>query len=191
MACICRCRCCRSCCSELWTIFRGWIILILYGAIGWFLFSYTEDDLNVIDCFRGLDVVAAKHYPDETKRAALFFSRLGKLTNQTLSVNESTAVYFLFYGTFKGSETVPYDRDLFSWNLCIKWYRFSVVTITAIGKHILTRWDLTSILVYFDGTTVDICPGHVVCRCNWVLEEIWYILMTKDHLTMENIVTRF
>ncbi len=134
MACRCCCRCCYNCCSVFCSIFKGWIILVLYGAIGCFLFSYTEDNLNVIDCFRGLDVVAAKHYPNEARRLKLVFERLGNLTNQTLSLNKSIAVYNLFYNSFKGSASVPVHRDLFAWDLCWKWYRFSMVTITTIGK---------------------------------------------------------
>ena len=126
----CCCRCCIDMWCDIWAICKRSIPIIIVQLIGWALFSYVEDDFSVIDCFSNPENVAAKVYPpsNELGKAVILFSELYNKTGQKLSVKQATQMYSLFKTYFSVREQVT------SPHACVKWYRFSVLTMTTIGK---------------------------------------------------------
>ena len=114
--------------------------IIIIQLIGWAIFSYVEDDLNVIDCFQNPKKVAEEMYPasNEAERATILFYKLYNKTGQALTVNQSIEMYSLFKTYFnvpyQGHEWMP--EELKSYLACFKWFRFSILTSTTIGKRI-------------------------------------------------------
>jgi len=94
----------------------------------------------VADCFLNPMKVAEKVYPlsNETERATVLFYKLHNRTGHVLTGNQSNEVYTLFKAYFK----VPNQRALMDQErailACVKWYRFSVVTMTTIGFGVVT-----------------------------------------------------
>ena len=93
------------------------------------------------DCFLNPMKVAEKVYPlsNETERATVLFYKLHNRTGHVLTGNQSNEVYTLFKAYFK----VPNQRALMDQErailACVKWYHFSVVTMTTIGKLLFLR----------------------------------------------------
>ena len=128
--------CCLKWFQESWAITKRFAIVIFAQLIGWAIFSYVEDDLNVIDCFANSSRVADKLYPlsNETETAAAFFSKLYNKTGQVLTLNQSIATYSLFKTYFNVPNQEVFLTNDRAYRGCVKWFRFSVVTMTTIGK---------------------------------------------------------
>jgi len=101
--------------------------------IGWALFSYVEDNNNVLDCFINRKKVAetlpnVNHWQLITE----LFERLANRTGQTLSKNQSVEVYSLFAKNFDAPRLAYASEEMKAFLVCIRWYRFSVATMTTI-----------------------------------------------------------
>ena len=134
--------CCtaKSCCKTFWCQIYGITIrsipVVIAQLVGWVLFSYVEDDLNVIDCVVNRNRVIEKTFPDadEVQQITELYERLANQTGQTLSNNQSNEIYALFkeYFDIPDVENLEENRKVFLG--CIRWFRFAVMTMTTIGK---------------------------------------------------------
>ena len=137
-----RCSCCisKSCCKTFWLQIYGILLrsipVLIAQLVGWALFSYIEDDLSIIDCFANKTRVIEKTFPrvDETKRVTELFEKLYNKTGQILSNNQSISLYDMFKTHFSVPDEEYLDNNLKVYLGCLKWYRFSVMTMTTIGK---------------------------------------------------------
>ncbi|XP_065068475.1 potassium channel subfamily K member 5-like [Rhopilema esculentum] len=135
MCCVCCCRCCKTFwCQILGITLRSFPIVIL-ELIGWALFSYVEDNLHLKYCFSNTNHVADKLYPqgNETKKATELFTRLYHKTKLLPSNNQSVVIYALFQFHFKVPPSVPLSKEILGGLGCLRWYRFSAMTMTTIG----------------------------------------------------------
>ena len=137
-----RCCCsCKRCCKTFWLqvygIFLRSIPICISQLVGWALFSYVEDDLSIIDCFANRNRVIEKAFPnvDEIERATELFVRLYNKTGQVLSNNQSISLYNIFKTHFNVPDAEYLDNDMKVYLGCLKWYRFSVMTMTTIGEY--------------------------------------------------------
>ena len=117
--------------------------MLAFQILGWLLFSYIEDNINAVECFTDFNKIATAKLPvvvNETERATLFFQRLENKTNQSTTELQSTAIYFMFHKHFNAlPATVAPTKFSIGYDVCKKWYRFSVLTMTTIGKFV-TMW---------------------------------------------------
>ena len=127
---------CRKSWIDVWAMFKRFIIIIIAQLVGWAIFSYVEDDLNVIDCFINPIKVADNMYPlsNETEKATALFYKLYNKTGQVLTFNQSAEIYSVFRAYFNVPIQEPMLSDDRALRGCVKWYRFSAVTMTTIGK---------------------------------------------------------
>ena len=140
----CCCICWQAVFADSWAIFKRFFLIIFTQVIGWAIFSYAEDGVNVVDCFLNPMKVADKVYPlsNETERASVLFYKLYNRTGHVLTANQSNEVYFLFKAYFKvPNQRAFMDRDR-AILACVKWYRFSVVTMTTIGKLLIGMYKI-------------------------------------------------
>ena len=141
------CKCCSCCCgstgakqfrSQMFDIIKKAIPVVIMEIIGWAVFSYVEDNLSIIDCFIDSEVVADKLYPQVDKKKTIeLFTRLKYKTKLLPSHNQSVAIYALFQSYFEVPPSVPLSKQSMAYLGCLKWYRFSVMTMTTIGKLIV------------------------------------------------------
>ena len=132
---------CHKCCSETCSYFvlltKKSIPVVIIQLIGWALFSYVEDDLNVIDCFARPQKVAEMMFPpsNEEQRAGVLFNKLYNKTGQELTVNQSIEMYHLFRAYFKmPAYGLNISDGIKTYIACVKWFRFASLTLTTIGK---------------------------------------------------------
>lgn len=128
--------CWRHCWHEILSIIKKSIPVVIAQLIGWALFSYVEDDLNILDCLSRPGSLAGRMHKvnDEKKREIELFTRLYFKTSQFLSENQSKVMYHQFKEHFDVPDPLYLSKDDAIFLGCIKWYRFSVMTMTTIGK---------------------------------------------------------
>lgn len=134
------CCCSKASCAKFWRqiygIVKRSIPVIIAEFIGWAIFSHVEEGLSVFDCFGNHDRVVEKLYPpmNEQKGIKELFSSLENKTGQYLSVNQSLEIYSIFKQHFNVPDEVILSKEELVYIGCLKWYRFSVMTMTTIGK---------------------------------------------------------
>ena len=139
----CKERCCTEKCrrnlSSFCSFVKRSLLIVMIQLLGWALFSYAEDRVNVIDCFTNPDRVVATVYPptNELQKAVEFFVGLRKQTHQVLSLNQSAKMYALFKSHFNVPAQKYPAKEAQAYIACVRWYRFSVLTMSTIGKSLL------------------------------------------------------
>lgn len=130
----CYCSRCSGCCSKLWGFMKRGLFLLLLQLIGWFLFAYVDDDLNLFECAKNGGKKLARQDP-EVQKYTRFFENLQNKTNRSLTLIEKRDMYLTFQTFFKAPSTqAPIDGEkIWIGKKCFKWYRFSVMTMTSIG----------------------------------------------------------
>ena len=122
-------------CTYLSILFVKSLPVVFLNVIGWAIFSYVEDDLNLINCITKPKKVAALYQMSDSKeRANILFHKLYNKTGQELTGNQSTEVYVLFATYFNVPQQVELSESLKIYVICTKWLRFSMLTSTTIGK---------------------------------------------------------
>ena len=126
---------------QIYGIIVRSIPVVIAQLIGWALFSYVEDDLNIIDCVANRDRVAEMFHPfvnatHETQREIELFTTIAIKTGHIMSENQSIEAYKLFQTYFNVPDTNNFlsNKDK-AYLGCLKWYRFSVMTMTTIGEY--------------------------------------------------------
>lgn len=123
----------RHCC-KFW---RGIAILmkkfcpvLMAQVIGWAMFSYIEDDINVIDCYANPQKIANKLQllVSEAELAVMISNKAAIKAGQNMTKSQSIEIYSLFKEYFE----VPDQVD----SGCHKWSRFATLTATTIGDLI-------------------------------------------------------
>ena len=107
--------------------------------IGWMLFSYVEDDLNLFECAKNGGMKLARQ-DTEVQKYTRFFENLQNKTNTSLTLLEKRNMYLTFQEYFKAPSTqAPIDgEEIWIQKKCFRWYRFSVMTMTSIGMYKIT-----------------------------------------------------
>ena len=149
----------RKCClRNLFSLIKQVIPIFIIHFIGWALFSYIEDSLNVLGCIANSQKVAEEPHPssNKTERALILFSMLYNKTGQALTTKQQSEILFIFRRYFN----VPKQEAAAISNLnnlgCSKWLRFSIMTSTTIGK----RLNSLSCISYFGWGRLPLLPSE-------------------------------
>ena len=139
------------CCCQFWGLLKGSLVMFMYQIAGCLLFTYIEDNFNAIECFRNAPVV------NETTHARLFLDQLARKTNETLTEQQATAMKLLFMEHFNVSLQPSIGvNDWSRINECLKWYHFSAMTITTIGKAFFQFLSFSPLLSLLSWTVSNI-----------------------------------
>eukprot|EP00794_Sanderia_malayensis_P015766 gene15766-17357_t len=145
--------CCRTFWSTSWGLFKGGMLIILYELVGWILFSYVEDNLNVWHCVTNHEKVAADYYyplvVKDIKSYKALFAGLANKTGQSLTEQQKHAMYLMYKKHYNVPDPISsHPKALVVYQSCLKWYRFSALTVTTIGFGVVTpKSDTGKLLV--------------------------------------------
>lgn len=113
-------------------LFKKIIIVFIFQLIGWYAYTYMEEGFSLTDCIFDRDNIRRLKTPEEKNTKAELYKNL----NESLMGELNETLFRIYHAEFKTffkakePEAKPVDVNA----ICMKWYLFTAITLTTVGK---------------------------------------------------------
>ena len=108
------------------------IIIQVYQLIGWVAYTYIEEGFALTDCLFDKDNIKRLKATNNTLGKVKLFSDL----NKTLEGELNGTIFDIYHEEFKiyfdAKEPATTGVDILE--ICARWYQFTAITLTTVGK---------------------------------------------------------
>ena len=108
------------------------IVILLFQLIGWFAYTYMEEGFSLTDCLFDKDNIRRLKTPKPVHTKEKLFNDL----NETLEGELNGKIFNIYHEEFKrffdAKEPKPKSLDVYE--ICTRWYLFTAITLTTVGK---------------------------------------------------------
>ena len=110
--------------------------VLLIQIVGWFVYTYIEEGFPLTDCIFNHDNIKKinakkSNVNDTSSRITLYFD-----ISYILKGNLKPEKFEAYYGEFKNyfNVTPAVKKEVSIGEICTKWYLFTAITLTTVGK---------------------------------------------------------
>lgn len=139
-----------SCFSKKTTeLLKKAIVVLLIQIVGWFVYTYIEEGFPLTDCIFNHDnikkIIAKKSNVNDTSAGIKLYFDISHILKGDLKPDKFEVYYDEFKNHFNVTPTVLTEVSI--GEICRKWYLFTAITLTTVGKLTLdcVEWFIVDV----------------------------------------------
>ena len=108
------------------------LIILLYKVFGWITYTYIEEGFALTDCLFDNDNIRRLKATNITQSKVKLYNDL----NITLEGELDGKIFDIYYKEFRTyfDAKEPTSSSVSIHEICTKWYQFTAITLTTVGK---------------------------------------------------------